>query len=427
MCPNKREILRYTEYTLDMFLTSAGSGHAEIDHFNRWREQVLEANMYTFEVPHIGAQRPNVSIQRSSGEQLDLVSFASYNYLGYAYHPEVIAAAKEALDIYGLGATGSPLLNGTFKIHNILEDKVTEFFGLPGRGVSLFSSGYGTNVGVISAYVHKGDYVVLDRLSHASLVDGALLSRGEIKFFKHNDAEHLDRILSRLDHKNCRILVCTEGVYSADGDPGDLKGIIRTAKKYGASVLVDEAHSLLVTGPGGKGIAEEQGVLEEVDMIIGTFSKAFGGVGGCLVARKEMTNYINYYARSRMFSCAIDPAVTGGLIKSLELGTGPDGQAKRKRLHSNAKYLRAKLQNKVDTGGSRSWIIPVIYGHERLTIPLSDYLQRAGLDTSLLMFPAVPKNQSRVRLFVTSEHTEEQLDKCAEVILQAAEKFGFLR
>ncbi len=426
MSPIKKELPPYTEFTFDMFMTSVGKDHAEITQFNQWRKQVLAADMYTFQIPHLGAQRPNVSVQRVSGEELDLISFANYNYLGYSYHPEVLAAAKQALDVYGLGATGSPILNGTFRIHELLEDKIISFFGMPGYGVSLFSSGYGANLGVVSSYVHKGDYVVLDRLSHASLVDGAVLSQATIKLFKHNDIDHLDRVLNRLDYKKSRILVCTEGVYSADGDTGHVSDIVRVAKKYGATVLVDEAHSLLIAGENGRGVAEEQGVLEDVDLIIATFSKSFGGVGGCLYAREGLTNYVNWYARSRMFSCALDPAVTGGLIKALELAAGPDGKAKRERIRSNADYMRSKLQGHVDIGSSHSWIIPVIYGDEHISIPMSDYLQRKGLDTSLMAFPAVPKNQSRIRLFVTSEHTRKQLDKGAEVIIKAAEEFGFL-
>ena len=426
MNPPKKEIPPYTDYTFDMFLNSMGKDHAEVTQFNEWRRQVLAADKYTFQIPHLNAQRPEVSVQRVSGEQLDLISFANYNYLGYSYHPEVLAAAKQALDTYGLGATGSPVLNGTFKIHEVLEQKIVDFFGMPGYGVSLFSSGYGANLGAVSSFVHKGDYVVLDRLSHASLVDGAILSQANIKLFKHNDVDHLERVLSRLDHQNSRILVCTEGVYSADGDTGPVGDIVKVAKKYGAMVLDDEAHSLLIAGEHGRGIAEEQDVLDDVDLMIATFSKSFGGVGGCLIARQELTNYVNWYARSRMFSCALDPAITGGLVKVLELAGGPDGKAKRERIRSNAEYMRSKLQGYVDIGSSQSWIIPVIYGDEHINIPMSDYLQREGLDTSLMSFPAVPKNRSRIRLFVTSEHTKEQIDTGAEVIIKAAKKFGFL-
>ena len=304
----------YTEYSLDMFSRSTGQDHAEIMQFNRWREDVNKANKYTFEVPHLGPQTPEITVQRESGDKYNLVSFASYNYLGYSYHPEVIKSAKDALENYGLGATGSPLLNGTFQIHKELEDKITKFYGQEDYGVSLFSSGYGANLGTISAFVHKGDHVVLDRSSHASLIDGAVLSQGKISLFRHNDAEFLEKVLKRLDYENSRILVCCEGVYSTDGDYGTLRDIIDVSKKYGAAVLVDEAHSLLVAGEKGRGVCEEQEVLSDADMIIATFSKSFGGVGGCLYAKKKVTNYINYYARSRMFSCALDPGVTGGLI-----------------------------------------------------------------------------------------------------------------
>ena len=416
----------YTQYTLDMFSRSAGKDHAEIDQFDKWRQMVTSANKYTFEVPHLAAQRPEILVRRESGDEYNLISFASYNYLGYSYHPDVVDAAKKALDLYGLGATGSPLLNGTFQIHNELEDKIVQFFGQKDYGVSLFSSGYGANLGVISAFIHKGDHVVLDRSSHASLIDGAILSQGKISLFRHNDAEFLEKVLKRIDYENSRILVCCEGVYSTDGDYGTLKDIIEISKKYGAAVLVDEAHSLLVAGENGRGVCEEQNVLAEADMIIATFSKSFGGVGGCVYANKKITNYMNYYARSRMFSCALDPGVTGGLIKSIELAGGTDGNERRKRIIQNADYLRSKLKGHVDIGTSSSWIIPIIYGDERLTLPLSDYLQREGIDISLMMFPAVPKNRSRIRAFVTSEHTNEQLDKGADIILRAADKYNFL-
>ncbi len=416
----------YTQYTLDMFSRSAGKDHAEIKQFAKWRELVTGANKYTFEVPHLGAQTPEISVRRESGDEYDLVSFASYNYLGYSYHPEVIQGAKDALDHYGLGATGSPLLNGTFQIHKELEDGISDFFGQEDYGVSLFSSGYGANLGAISAFIHKGDHVVLDRSSHASLIDGAVLSQGKISLFRHNDAEFLEKVLRRIDYENSRILVCCEGVYSTDGDYGTLRDIIDVSKKYGAAVLVDEAHSLLVAGENGRGVCEEQDVLSEADMIIATFSKSFGGVGGCLYAKKKVTNYINYYARSRMFSCALDPGVTGGLIKAVELAGSADGDDRRKRISENADYLRSKLAGRVDIGTSSSWIIPVIYGDERLTLPLSDYLQKNGIDISLMTFPAVPKNKSRIRAFVTSEHTHEQLDVGAEAILKAAEEYNFL-
>ena len=415
----------YTEFTLDMFSRSSGKNHAEIKQFNQWRNDVISADKYTFETPHLTPQTPEIGVRRIHGDEHKLFNFSSYNYLGYANHPEVINAAKDALDKFGLGATGSPLLNGTFDIHKQLEHALTNFFGQEGYGISLFSSGYGANIGVVSSYIHKGDYVVLDHSSHASLIDGAVMSQGTLKLFRHNDAEFLERILKRIAKENRRILVCVEGVYSTDGDYGNLKDIVSVTKKYGASILVDEAHSLLVAGATGKGAVEQFDVLADVDLLIGTFSKSFGGVGGCLYAKQELINYVNYYARSRMFSCALDPAVTGGILKALELASGPDGDEKRKRIVENSDYLRSLLKNKVDIGTSQSWVIPIIFGDERKSIPLGDYLMRKGYDFSIMMFPAVKKNKSIIRAFVTSEHTKEQLEGCAEALIDAAKEYEF--
>ena len=422
--PKKNRPL-FTEFTLDMFSRSSGRSHSEIKQFNQWRDEIIEADKYTFEPPHLTPQDPEISVRRIHGDEHDLVNFSSYNYLGYANHPEVIQAAKDALDTFGLGATGSPVLNGTFDVHKQLEDALTNFYGQEGYGVSLFSSGYGANIGVVSSYIHKGDYVVLDHSSHASLIDGAVMSQGTVKLFRHNDAEFLEKILKRISKENRRILVCVEGVYSTDGDYGNLKDLVAVSKKYGASILVDEAHSLLIAGKTGKGAVEEFDVLSEVDLVIGTFSKSFGGVGGCVYAKKELINYMNYYARSRMFSCALDPAVTGGILKALELAAGPDGDQKRKRIIENADYLRSLLKDKVDIGTSQSWVIPIIFGDERKSLPLGDYLMRLGYDFSIMMFPAVKKNKSIIRAFVTSEHTKEQLDGCAEALIQASKEYKF--
>ncbi|MEC9105682.1 MAG: pyridoxal phosphate-dependent aminotransferase family protein [Candidatus Neomarinimicrobiota bacterium] len=415
----------YTEFTLDMFSRSSGKNHSEIKQFNQWRDDIIEADKYTFETPHLTPQTPEISVLRIHGDEHNLVNFSSYNYLGYANHPEVIQAAKDALDTFGLGATGSPLLNGTFDIHKKLEDSLTSFFGQKGYGVSLFSSGYGANIGVVSSYIHKGDYVVLDHSSHASLIDGAVMSQGTVKLFRHNDAEFLERILKRISKENRRILVCVEGVYSTDGDYGNLKDIVTVTKNYGASILVDEAHSLLIAGATGKGVVEEFDVLADVDLVIGTFSKSFGGIGGCVYAKNDLINYMNYYARSRMFSCALDPAVTGGILKALELASGSDGDEKRKRIIENADFLRSLLKDKVDIGTSHSWVIPIIFGDERKSLPLGDYLMKRGYDFSIMMFPAVKKNKSIIRAFVTSEHTKEQLEGCAEALIDASKEFNF--
>ncbi len=417
----------YAKLTYDMASTSSSMEHAESARFSSWIDAIQADKAYSFEMPRIGGQLPEVDVERDDGLRLRLLNMGSYNYLGYGMHPEVIGAAKEALDRFGLGAASSPILSGTLSLHRRLEQALLDFYGLPDRGVSLFSSGYGVNSGVIPAFVKPGHYVILDRSAHISIQEGAQLSKGQVLYFKHNDPQNLDAVLARISGEGTRMLVCTEGVFSADGDVGALREISAVCKKHGAALLVDEAHSILVAGEYGRGACEVEGVLDEVDLIVLTFSKGFGGVGGALIARKEMTRYVNWYARCRMFSCALDPAVTGGLVKVLELVSSDDGARRRKRLHENAALLRDLLRPHVDIGNTETWVVPVFYRHGELTFALNDFLQRRGLDTSIMQFPAVPKDEARIRLFVTSEHTPEQLRSAARIIREAAEHFSFTR
>lgn len=415
----------YRERTYDMFLAGAGREPLEAAHFSQWVDDARRDGVYAFEAPRLNGARPEVLIERGEDMPLRALNFASYNYLGYSHHASVVAAAKAALDRYGLGAASSPVISGTMGCHRELEDELQRFFGLPDRGVSLFSSGYAVNSGTISAFVKPGGHVVMDRSAHASILEGAQLSRGTLLYFRHNDPDHLASVLGSIDDPRARVLVCFEGVYSADGDWANLRELVAVARRHGAHTLVDEAHSILIAGPTGRGAAEEHGVLDEIDLLVLTFSKAFAGVGGALVAPRHISRYVNWYARCRMFSCALDPAVTAGMTEVLRLAAADDGRARRERIRQNAARLRAALAGAVDLGVSESWIVTVHYGHERLTLPLNDYLQRRGLDTSILQFPAVPKGEARVRLFVSSEHTPDHIDRAAAIIREAADRFGF--
>jgi len=416
----------YREFTYDMFITSAEGEESEVVRFANTVNAAIADGVYAYEVPRLEAQRTEVKAERPDGLRLNLLNFASYNYLGYAHHPAIIAAAKAALDQYGLGACSSPVQAGTLGLHTILEKKLSEFLGRPDTGVSLFSSGYAVNTGTISALIKRGHFVVADRSSHISILEGAQLARATLRLFEHNDPASLDAVLTEIGRGTQRVLVCTEGVFSAEGDFGALDRIVPVAKAHGAQLLVDEAHSFLLCGPNGRGVAEMMEVLDQVDYLVVTFSKALGAVGGALIARSDVARYVNWYARCRMFSAAIDPAVTAGVTRGLELGASREGAAARARLHANASLLRSLLDGKVPLGHSESWIVPVIFGAESLIVPLSDWLQRHGLDGSVMSFPAVPMNEARVRLFVTSEHSEEQLRRCASIILRAAAEFDFL-
>ncbi len=416
---------KYASYTYDMFMMNMSADLEEIDLFDEWFNTLNSKNIYTFEAIRSAAQKPEIDLKRQNGKDVHIINLSSYNYLGFSYHPDVIKAAQDAVAKYGLGASSSPVISGTYQIHQELEQALEKFFALPDRGVSLFTAGYSVNLGVISAFIKPGHQVIMDQAAHMSIVEGAKLSGGEVSYFRHNDMAHLEELLKEKCDDFTRVLVCVEGLYSGDGDFGNLKEVVRLAKQYGAFTLVDEAHSALVAGENGRGVCEMQGVLEDVDLYVMTFSKAFGGVGGAVYAKKNIIHYINWYAKCRMFSCALDPAVTGGMVKVVELAMQPIGYERRKRVIDNANYFRSLLQGNVDLGVSDSWVVIVNFGSESKTLALNDYLQKTGLDTSIIQFPAVPKNEARIRMFITSEHTHEQLKRAADIVIDAAEKFDF--
>jgi len=415
----------FREYTYDMFMMNMSIEPEEMELFSSWLDIATAKKINPFEAVHLGKQSTAIQVRRQTGENLTLLNFSSYNYLGFSHHPAVIKAAQDAVATYGLGAASSPVISGTNQVHQELEAALLNFFQLPEYGISLFTSGYAVNLGTIQAFAKSGSHVILDRSAHMSILEGAKLSGAEISYFKHNDVDDLSQILDKVNDGFTRILVCVEGIYSGDGDYGKLKQIVQVAKQHNAYTLVDEAHSALLAGENGRGVCEMAGVLEDVDLYVMTFSKAFGGVGGALLANKAITRYVNWYAKCRMFSCALDPAVTGGMVKVVELAGSEEGQRRRQRLKDNAAYLNQLLKGKVDLGKSETWIVTVVYGHDKKTLDISNYLQQQGLDTSILQFPAVPKNEGRIRIFVTSEHTKTQCEQAAKILLKAAQKFGF--
>jgi 7-keto-8-aminopelargonate synthetase-like enzyme len=292
-------------------------------------------------------------------------------------------------------------------------------------GCSLFSSGYGVNLGVIPAVVKQAGHVVLDAEAHMSLVEGAKLSGGRIRFFRHNDVDHLRSVLREVCDGETRVLVCVEGVYSASGDIGEVRRMGEVCREHGALFLVDEAHSALLMGPHALGAVDEYDALDLVDFVVLTFSKSFGGVGGAVLAKRSLIPYLNWFSRTRFFSCALDPAVTGGLCKVVELALSAEGDRRRARLKANTARMRERLEGRVALSDSRTWLLPVIFGDDALALKVHDWLQRNGLDTSVMGFPATPKGQARARLFITSEHTPEQIDRAAALLCRAGSEFGF--
>ncbi|WP_394827356.1 type I polyketide synthase [Pendulispora albinea] len=418
--------VHWAQRTFDQFMNRGARDLTEVEDLRSWRTAMQNDGLEAvFERPHLSSPGPSVAVLQADGSTSRCVSFTSYNYLGYANHPHVITGAKDALDTYGLGASSSPVLGGTLGVHGEFERALADYLGQPGYGVSLFSSGYNANLGAISALLNEHQYLVCDRKVHMSVLEGGKLSGAKIRFFAHNDPADLERVLAGIDARRHRVIVAMDGVYSVSGTFGRVAEIAEVTKRWGAYLLVDEAHSMLLTGPNGRGVAAAQGVLDKVDLLVMTMSKSFGGVGGAVYAKEELAHYINWFARCRMFSCALNPGVVGGLAKVPALAASLDGSLRRERLMRNANMLRALLRDHVSIGESESWVIPVYIGSYDKIAYLGDWLRRQGLEVGTVSYPAVAKDSSCLRLFVTSEHTDEQLEFASNVIIGGADEFDY--
>jgi glycine C-acetyltransferase len=345
------------------------------------------------------------------GKPRAVINLCSYNYLGLANHPEVLVAAHEALRTHGLGACGSPMLSGMTDLHRELERRVATF--LQREDAMLFNSGFGGALGTISGLLRKSDVAILDNRSHLSLRDGAVLSRCRTEKFEHNDAASLDVALSR--QKGRRQLVIVEGIYSMDGDFGNLTELLAVAESHGASVFIDEAHSMLACGEHGRGAAEKFGVEERVPIVYGTFSKAFGALGGFIAGSKETLQYLRFYAHPYVYSCALPPVVIAAILKALELGTGQPEL--RTQLWENADYFHAQLRSLgLDTGESTTYVMPIVIGDRERMYRLGHELRRRGLWVAPVDYPAVPQHRICFRACVTAKHTRADLDEALNIL-----------
>ena len=345
------------------------------------------------------------------GKPRPVINLCSYNYLGLANHPEVIAVAHEALRTHGLGACGSPMLSGMTDLHRELERRVAKFLGR--EDAMLFNSGFGGALGTISGLLRKADVALLDNRSHLSLRDGAVLSRCRTEKFEHNDPSSLDTALSR--QKGRRQLVIVEGIYSMDGDFGNLKELIDVAESHGASVFIDEAHSTLACGEHGRGAAEKFGVENRIPLVYGTFSKAFGALGGFVAGSKETLQYLRFYAHPYVYSCALPPVVIAAILKALEIGMSqPELRA---QLWKNADYFHTQLRNLgLDTGESTTYVMPIVIGDRERMYRLGHELRARGLWVAPVDYPAVPQNRICFRACVTAKHTRADLDEALNIL-----------
>lgn len=414
--------LNVSDYDYSSFYYSASDDpFAILDPYNEWFDRALPQGYYLFQ--QAMSTPPGGEIALTEGlhhRQVKLVNLSSYNYLGLSSRPEVIAAAKAALDTYGLGAAGSPILSGTMDVHVQLEEALAKFKGK--EAAMVFPTGYSTNVGMISGLMRPGDWVIADQNAHASIVDGAILSKANVRFFRHNNPADLEKKLKQATGKK---LVAIEGVYSMDGDVAPLPELVAVAKKYGARILLDEAHSAFVYGPNGRGLAAEHGLEDEIDVHIGTFSKALGGQGGYVAGSRHLYNYLKGFARSRVFSCALSPVVAAGVLKSLELAQAEPEL--RDRLWANVRHIRARLEEAgVDVGESTSQVIPIMLRNDRRVFEICHRLLRAGVYLQPVIYPAVAKHRSRFRVSISAAHTIDQLDTGASTLVRVLREEGIL-
>ncbi len=377
--------------------------------FTNWvRESAWARELYEPELLGTADARTTINYD---GKPVSVINFCSYNYLGLANHPEVIAAAHQALSTHGLGACGAPMLSGMTDLHRELERRVAKFLGR--EDAMLFNSGFGGALGTISGFLRKSDVAILDNRSHLSLRDGAILSRCRTEKFEHNDPESLDTALSR--QRNRRQLVVVEGIYSMDGDFGNLQELISVADLHGASVFVDEAHSMLGCGENGRGAAEKFGVEHRIPLIYGTFSKAFGALGGFVAGSKETLQYLRFYAHPYVYSCALPPVVVAGILKALEIGMRQPEL--RTQLWENADYFHAQLRGLgIDTGKSTTYIMPIVIGERERMYRLGHELRRRGLWVAPVDYPAVPLNRVCFRACVSAKHTRADLDEALNIL-----------
>ncbi len=346
-----------------------------------------------------------------ANEPRSVINLCSYNYLGLANHPSVIAAAQEALRTHGLGACGSPTLSGMSDLHRELERRIADFAGR--EDAMLFNSGFGGALGTISGLLRKNDVAVLDNRSHLSLRDGATLSRCRMEKFEHNNPISLDAALDR--HRGQRKLVIVEGIYSMDGDFGNLHELIDVADAHDARVFIDEAHSILATGEHGRGAAEHFDVEERLPLVYGTFSKAFGALGGFVAGPRDTLEYLRFYAHPYVYSCALPPVVIAAIMKALEIGTTQPQL--RKQLWENADYFHAQLRKLgIDTGRATTYIMPLIIGDRERMYRLGHELRRKGLWVAPVDYPAVPNDGICFRACVTAKHTRADLDEALNIL-----------
>jgi len=353
----------------------------------------------------------------------DVLMFGSNSYLGLTNHPKLKEASKAAIDKYGLGCAGSRFLNGSLDIHTELEEKLANFVGKD--EAIVFSSGYKANLGAISSVLTRHDYVILDDLNHACIIDGARLSFGRTMKYRHKDMASLEKVLQRCNADRVKLIV-TDGVFSMEGDIAPLPAMVELAKKYNANIMVDDAHSLGVLGKGGRGTADHFGLVDNVDIIMGTFSKSLASIGGFIAADKDTINFMKHTARSFIFSASIAPANAASVIAALDvIAEEPE---RIEKLWENTRYTMDALRSVgLETGPTETPIIPIYVRDDEKTFILTTMLQQAGIFVNPVISPAVASEDSLIRFSLMATHTKEQIDYAVDQLDKVGKQLNIPR
>lgn len=384
----------------------------------KYADQVRELGIYPYFRVLTSGQDPLVTI-----DGRDVVMLGSNNYLGLTSHPEVKAASIAAVERYGSGCAGSRFLNGTLDIHVRLEERLAAFMRRP--AAITFSTGFQVNLGVISCLLDRSDIVYLDSLDHASILDAARLGFARHAKFRHNDMDDLEAKLRVAGPEKGKLIV-VDGMFSMEGDVADLPGIVALKKKYGARLMVDDAHGLGVFGAQGRGTSEHFGLEHDVDLVMGTFSKSLAAIGGFIAGEAQVISWIKHHARSLIFSAAPPPASMGAVLAALDiLEREPE---RRERLWQHTRFMLHELQTLgFDTGASASPVIPMVVGEDLTAFRMTARLLEEGVFVNPVISPAVPPGHAMIRTSYMATHERSHLERALEAIAKVGREMGVLR
>ncbi len=371
----------------------------------------------------LGPIGPRTMVREPNGDAHEVIMLGSNSYLSLTTHPAVVAASKAAVDRYGYGMGAVSLYAGTTDLHKELEHSIAAFYGT--EDVIIVPCGYSANVGVIASLCGPGDVIICDAYNHASIFDGCKLSGATVKIYLHRNMKHLEKILRSLPESQAGRLIITDGVFSMDGDLAPLDEITALAEKYGARVMVDDAHGVGVVGPTGRGSAEAHGCLHKIDINLGTLSKTPGALGGYVAGSARLVQYLRLYTRTYFFSTSLPPSVVGGLVEVFKMLHADT--AGRDRLWYNVRYMLSSLKAMgFDTGDSQSAIIPIMVGDEDILGKFNNELRRRGVYTNVVTYPAVRRKECRLRLCIMNSLSQADMDEALAIMQELGRKYGLI-